>query len=204
MDKELKASGIGSEEGVVMIFDNENKIYELDDKDLQALQKFLNLGHNQGFIWVKTIADFHVTITWIGKHFNCVLEVGQLTPLEILPLMDSIQVFMFPNIGPPSTKHMEDIKSVISDSNTWKLDNRIAFYNVWENNIPKEHLTIEGHEGTWYVIDTTVTLRHGKIYLLEHEQYGDETASLIIDNELNVLVEDVCNGFDDYNEKYMD
>lgn len=60
----------------------------------------------------------------------------------------------------------------------------------------KENIKIEGHVGTWYVIDESY--HHGrKVYLLEHEQYGDEAACLIVDKELNVLLEDVWNGFEE-------
>jgi hypothetical protein len=203
MDKNFKASGIGSEEGVVM-FDGEEKLHELPEKNVKAFEKFLNLKHGKGAIWIKTIADFYVTLTWIGKDFNCVVEVGQLTAIEIIPIVDRIEVFMFPNIGPPSTQHMEDIKSVISDSNTWKLDNRIAFYNVWENRIilPKKKIKIAGHHGTWHVVDERETEKHGTIYLLEHDTWGEECAGLIVTNERLVLCEDVQDGFDDYYNAY--
>ena len=36
-----------------------------------------------------------------------------------------------------------------------------------------------------------------EIFLLESEQYGDETPSIIVDNELNVILDNVYNGFDD-------
>jgi hypothetical protein len=63
-------------------------------------------------------------------------------------------------------------------------------------------IKIEGHKGSWYSIDTRETELHGTIYLLESEQYGDGAACLIVDSDLNVLVENVYNGFEDYNEKY--
>ena len=35
------------------------------------------------------------------------------------------------------------------------------------------------------------------MFLLEHQTYGDEAASLIVDQDLNVVLDDVWNGFDD-------
>lgn len=60
----------------------------------------------------------------------------------------------------------------------------------------KDKIKIDGHISTWYVIDET--FYHGKkVYLLEHEKYGDEANSIIIDENKNIVMEDVCNGFDD-------
>ena len=59
-----------------------------------------------------------------------------------------------------------------------------------------DNITIEGHSGTWYVID--VTNRYGKeIFLLEHEDYGDEAAHLAVDSNGTVLCEDI---YDDWKE----
>lgn len=58
------------------------------------------------------------------------------------------------------------------------------------------NLKIEGHMGTWCVIDENIH-RRKKIYLLESEQYGEEAPSIIVDKDLNVILEDVWNGFDD-------
>lgn len=58
------------------------------------------------------------------------------------------------------------------------------------------NIEIKGYKGTWCVIGKTF-YNMKEVYLLEHEQYGDETASLIVDNELNVILDDVYNGFDD-------
>jgi len=59
-------------------------------------------------------------------------------------------------------------------------------------------IIIDGHIGTWYVIDEEYVIG-GKIFLLEHEEYGDETANIIINEDGELLMEDVWNGFDDYN-----
>lgn len=57
-------------------------------------------------------------------------------------------------------------------------------------------ITIEGYTGTWYVIDTNET-PFGDLFLLESEVYGDETASLIVDENGLLLLDDVWNGFED-------
>lgn len=62
-----------------------------------------------------------------------------------------------------------------------------------------EGIKIKGHRGTWYVIDEAVY--DGKrLYLLESEIWGDEVASLIVDEDCNVILDDVWNGFFDYEE----
>ena len=69
-------------------------------------------------------------------------------------------------------------------------------------------IEITGHKGTWYVIDEgdykitpdvdgkpeTLTAH---LFLLESELYGDEAACLIVNEEKQIVLEDVWNGFDD-------
>lgn len=63
-------------------------------------------------------------------------------------------------------------------------------------NSTSDGITIEGYTGTWYVIDTNET-PFGDLFLLESEVYGDETASLIVDENGLLLLDDVWNGFED-------
>lgn len=64
-----------------------------------------------------------------------------------------------------------------------------------------DEIIIDGYEGTWYVVDTEIV--DGKeLFLLENEEYGDETFGIIIDRDRNVLVDEAWNGFADYHEKY--
>lgn len=64
-----------------------------------------------------------------------------------------------------------------------------------------DSLIIDGYESTWYVVDTEAV--DGKeLFLLENEEYGDETFGIIIDKDRNVLVDEAWNGFADYHEKY--
>lgn len=61
-----------------------------------------------------------------------------------------------------------------------------------------EHVSIEGHIGTWYEVDRL--LKNGKTYiLLEHEEYGDDAAALIVDEKGNLIHDDCWNGFDELN-----
>lgn len=63
----------------------------------------------------------------------------------------------------------------------------------------KDGIKVYGHIGTWYVIDTM--LWNGEeVYLLEHEQYGDEVPCVIVNGERELILEDVYNGFDDLEE----
>ena len=74
-----------------------------------------------------------------------------------------------------------------------------------------EHIKVAGHVGTWYVIDegwyvlTPDTPQGPKTiyvhcFLLEHERYGDEAANVIVDEDGNLIMEEVWNGFDDLDE----
>lgn len=71
-----------------------------------------------------------------------------------------------------------------------------------EINEKSDNIKIEGHSGTWYVIETE-TINGSNLFLLESEQYGDEAASLIVDGMRNIILDDVYNGFDDYREKLL-
>lgn len=64
-----------------------------------------------------------------------------------------------------------------------------------------DELIIDGYEGTWYVVDTE-TVDGKELFLLENEEYGDETFGIIIDKDRNVLIDEAWNGFADYHEKY--
>jgi hypothetical protein len=66
--------------------------------------------------------------------------------------------------------------------------------------IDSEHIHIDGHVGTWYVVSERDTEQHGKLFLLEHETYGDEAACLIVNEQGKVVVDDVHNGWLDYEE----
>lgn len=71
-----------------------------------------------------------------------------------------------------------------------------------------KRIKVEGHYGTWHVIDDgwyiftpdtpegpeTITVH---CFLLEHDEYGDEAASVIVTQDARLLAENVCNGFDD-------
>jgi hypothetical protein len=57
-------------------------------------------------------------------------------------------------------------------------------------------IEVKGHYGTWYVIDSESY--HGqKLFLLEHEDYGDEVPCLIVTQTGHVKLDDVYNGWDD-------
>lgn len=60
----------------------------------------------------------------------------------------------------------------------------------------KDNIKISGHIGSWHIIGEKY-FQGKKVYLLEHETYGEDAASLIIDTDLNVIMDDVWNGFSD-------
>ena len=57
-----------------------------------------------------------------------------------------------------------------------------------------DKLKIEGHRGTWYVLDETLFDKHS-VFLLEHEEFGEEAPSLIVDENGKILLEEVWDGF---------
>jgi len=59
-----------------------------------------------------------------------------------------------------------------------------------------ENIHVDGHEGTWYTISREA-INGVDYFLLEHEQYGDEVASVIVNDKGQVICEDIWNGFDD-------
>lgn len=74
-----------------------------------------------------------------------------------------------------------------------------------------DNIEVEGHFGTWYVIDEGMfeltpdtergpeTIR-ARLFLLEHEEYGDEAACVIVTEDGKLVLEDVWNGFDDLDD----
>lgn len=63
----------------------------------------------------------------------------------------------------------------------------------------EDHLIIDNHEGTWYVINKK-EYNGEMFYLLESENYGDEAACLIVNRKEEVIMDDIWNGFSDYDE----
>nr|WP_297934569.1 hypothetical protein [uncultured Lachnoclostridium sp.] len=63
-----------------------------------------------------------------------------------------------------------------------------------------EDITVEGHSGTWYVINET-EVNDEKFFLLEHEEYGDTVAAVAVNEQGELVAEDLCNGFaEDFKE----
>lgn len=63
------------------------------------------------------------------------------------------------------------------------------------------NIEVDGHIGTWYVIDTEV-LDSTKYFLLEHEEHGDGAACVIVDGDGKLVLDDVWNGFDDLKKHF--
>lgn len=62
-----------------------------------------------------------------------------------------------------------------------------------------DNISVSGHKGTWYVVDTK-DYNGEKLFLLEHEEYGDEAPCVIVNGKGNLKLEEVYDGFDDYEE----
>lgn len=61
-----------------------------------------------------------------------------------------------------------------------------------------QHIQIKGHKGTWSEISNRNTSDGHTLFLMEHDQYGEDAASVIVDENGELLLEDVMNGFGDY------
>ena len=64
-----------------------------------------------------------------------------------------------------------------------------------------QNISIQGHTGTWYTIDT-MSINGKEYFLMEHETYGDEAACVIIDKQAAIVLEDVYNGFADLLDEF--
>lgn len=61
-------------------------------------------------------------------------------------------------------------------------------------------IVISGRIGTWHPIDSGDYIKDDqtlRLYLMEHDEYGDEAACVIIDEDANEILDEVYNGFDD-------
>lgn len=70
--------------------------------------------------------------------------------------------------------------------------------------IQMDGIRVDGHRGTWYVIDRK---KYGSrdLLLLEHETYGSDAAGVIVTAKTHKLVmEDVWNGWTDYEDAFCD
>lgn len=56
---------------------------------------------------------------------------------------------------------------------------------------------IEGHTGTWYIIDQLTLPDDFVLYLMESEQYGDDAPAIIVGEDGRVFLDEVVNGFSD-------
>lgn len=59
-----------------------------------------------------------------------------------------------------------------------------------------DHITVEGHIGTWYSVDET-EIGGEKFFLLEHEEHGDMAACVAVNEQGKLVAEDLWNGFDE-------
>lgn len=60
----------------------------------------------------------------------------------------------------------------------------------------KNKVKVEGHRGTWYVVDELLFI--GKTYyLLEHNTYGNDVAWVAVDYDGNLVMEDIWGGVEE-------
>jgi len=60
----------------------------------------------------------------------------------------------------------------------------------------KQGIKIEGYTNTWSAIDTNYFLGK-KVYLMENDTHGDMSQMLVIDDNNDLIIDNVFNGFSD-------
>lgn len=65
-----------------------------------------------------------------------------------------------------------------------------------------ESISIDGYIGTWHLIDAK-EMNNEKYYMYEHDEYGDHTAFVITDKDLNPVTE-TMDGIEIALEEYFD
>jgi len=55
-------------------------------------------------------------------------------------------------------------------------------------------ISVKGHIGTWYVVNETVH-NGNTVFLLEHEEHGDEAPGIAVDADCNIICEDIYDDF---------
>ena len=55
-------------------------------------------------------------------------------------------------------------------------------------------LHVEGHQGTWHSIEQKEILGHD-FFLMEHDEFGSDTANIVVDDSGKLVAEDLWNGF---------
>lgn len=81
----------------------------------------------------------------------------------------------------------------------WKPGENIVHSNL----VSTDAIKIKGYMGTWYTIDAFMYKRI-KFYILEHEQWGDEVACLVVDKSGNVYLDDIFDQSVEEIKSYLD
>lgn len=71
---------------------------------------------------------------------------------------------------------------------------------------PINDVSIVGHVGHWHSVDSRRMKKNGAdeeifVYLMEHDDYGDEAPFVAVDIQFNSLEEDISNGLDEMLER---
>ena len=71
----------------------------------------------------------------------------------------------------------------------------------------KDNIKVAGYRGTWYVIDECQVLGD-TLYLLEHEELGDETYCICINKKGQLICDHIYDGIyeaiDTYKERFFE
>lgn len=92
-------------------------------------------------------------------------------------------------------------EAVAMDSKSMIVDKLVRPHDITDTIIhgKSDNIEIEGHKGTWYVVDSEM-INDKPYFLLEHEEYGDEAEHLVVDKTGKCVFEEAYNGFDDFKD----
>lgn len=168
-------------------------IYQLKDDEFGKKMSFMNYDYIQRF-------NMPITADRYDKIYSGDMKVGE----------DLEGVYMRFNLNHPADyrSHSLSVSDVIvvhengKDSahfvDSYGFKEIPDFFQEKERLIDaaSQGLAVAGHIGTWHVIDDA-TVEDQAFFLLEHDTYGDEAASIIVDAKGKLVLDEIYNGFDD-------
>lgn len=104
----------------------------------------------------------------------------------------------FNDINDGEQVYFEDIVKYILDNDDDLGDVGIRDILEYDGLIhsDSDNIIVEGHYGTWHVIDFRC-INDEQFFLLKHDLYGNDVANVVINQYGELVQEDVWNGFDE-------
>lgn len=100
-------------------------------------------------------------------------------------------------------QHMEKDRGVVS----YNIEG-VQYVKLKAYSEKSDGVEIEGHYGTWHCIDSCEMQSHNienateKYFLMEHDEYGEDAALVIVNRDGSFRLDDVWNGFEDLEDYF--